>query len=84
MVCTSIHASCTSPEKEQVLSSGEAAEPLPLTPGQLIKLKALMLLCVGLFLAGVAATSDARISRGFLTAGAGVRLAVAPPGMNGR
>src|SRR6202022_3444417 len=35
---------------EQFFSSGEPVQPIPLTKGQLRKLKALVLLCLGLFL----------------------------------
>jgi len=81
MVCNSISYVCNGPaESKQVMSFREAAAQ-PLTPRQVWKLKAILLLCVGLFLVGVAATSG---SEGFSNPGAGVRLAVAPPGMTGR
>jgi hypothetical protein len=54
---------------EQRFSSGEPVQPIPLTVWQMRKLKALVLLCLGLFLLGIAATSGSRQSRSFVIAG---------------
>jgi hypothetical protein len=55
---------------EQCFSSGESVQPIPLTEWQMRKLKALVLLCLGLFLLGIAATSGSRQSRSCVMAGA--------------
>jgi hypothetical protein len=61
---------------EQFFSSGEPVQPIPLTKGQMRKLKALVLLCLGLFLLGVAATSGSRQSRSSVIAGAPVGFGI--------
>lgn len=52
---------------EPLFSVGESVKPVPLTDGQMTRLKALLILCLCLFLFGIAATS--RQARGPVAAG---------------